>query len=130
MYTSIRSIRFSSFTTLAAAAALCAVALATARPALAADVPRVTVQYGDLNLASTPGVTQLYGRIRSAAATVCGTPPDIRDLNRGALWVSCRDQAIANAVLAVGNPALTALHTGKPAPEQVVRMASTAPTGR
>ena len=43
--------------------------------AAAADGPQPTarVKYGDLNVSTTEGATELYGRIRSAATHVCSS---------------------------------------------------------
>jgi UrcA family protein len=70
-----------------------------------ADVPTVIVKYADLNVSSFPGATALYGRIRSAAQTVCRSF-DGRDLVSKTLMAHCINKAIARAVTEVNEPAL------------------------
>ena len=76
-----------------------------------------TVTYGDLNLANPQGVAQLYRRIVGAARQVCDTGGDGRSLQAKQQFSICTKQSIARAVVAVDQPALTALHaikTGQP----------------
>ena len=80
-------------------AALCAAAEST-------DTPTVIVKYGDLNVSTAEGATELYGRIRSAATHVCSSFNRPLDLNSQALKADCIGQAIANGVAAVNEPAL------------------------
>jgi UrcA family protein len=64
------------------------------------------VRIADLNLNDSDGVEALYRRIQGAANVVCGWPgpvaPEWWHLSK-----ACTDQAIAQAITAVGNPALT-----------------------
>jgi UrcA family protein len=78
----------------------------------AADVAQVNVSFADLNISTPAGATVLYQRIRVAAAQVCGTT-DQRDLARSAHSKPCTDKAIADAVAAVGNDALTDVYQAK-----------------
>jgi UrcA family protein len=76
------------------------------------DVRTIAVRYGDLDLSRDEGVRVLYGRLRAAAANVCG-PRTYRDLATLRLWRECRDQTLERAVGQIGNPRLAALHDGK-----------------
>lgn len=65
------------------------------------DLRKVTVKFGDLNLASPEGAAALYARIRVAAREVC--------LQSSDLWGSsaeCMHKAIADAVTKVNRPTL------------------------
>ena len=77
--------------------------------AAAADsphTPTAIVKYGDLNVSTAQGATELYGRIRSAATHVCSSFDRPLDLNAQALRADCIGQAIANGVAALNEPAL------------------------
>jgi UrcA family protein len=99
-------------------ATLAAACLAVASTAVQAaeksrdSEPVKAVQFGDLNLASPQGVERLYRRIAAAAQQVCDTRQG-RSLTAQALDSICTKQSIARAVVAVGQPALTALHAAK-----------------
>jgi UrcA family protein len=100
---------------LAALAAICfAVATTSVRAAdVSADsVPMKTVTYGDLNLANHQGVEQLYRRIVGAAQQVCNALNG-RSLQEKQQFSICTRQSIARAVVAVDQPALTALQATK-----------------
>ena len=71
--------------------------------------PTAIVKYGDLNVSTVPGATALYGRIRSAAQTVCRSF-DQRDLGSQTLKTDCIDHAIARAVTEVNQPALFSVY--------------------
>jgi len=73
------------------------------------DLPRVTVRYDDLNLATPAGVNALYGRISHAARAVCGDT-FARDLSVQAAAERCQSEAIAQAVREVNNPQLAVVH--------------------
>lgn len=83
-------------------------ALIIAAPALAGPMASANaeVRYGDLDLTSDAGVTQLQRRIRAAAKKLCGTP-DIRDIRASEAATACRTAALAQATpkieLAVAN---------------------------
>lgn len=64
------------------------------------------VRFADLNLNDSDGVEALYRRIQGAAKAVCGWPGPVAP----EWWRpsrTCTDQAIAQAITTVGNPALT-----------------------
>jgi UrcA family protein len=94
---------------LIATAAFSALASGLSAGAAAADsphTPTAIVKYGDLNVSTAEGATELYGRIRSAATHVCSSFNRPLDLNSQALKADCIGQAIANGVAAVNEPAL------------------------
>jgi len=73
------------------------------------SVPTVTISYSDLDLSQPADAARLYGRIETAAVTVC------RDLDRRsvellAAFRQCKAHAIDGAVSNVNNPNLSALH--------------------
>jgi UrcA family protein len=73
-----------------------------------ADVPRVIVDYSDLNLATEHGAHRLYQRISTAARQVC--PPDTSVGARVAsIARQCVSDAIARAVNEVNNPRVAEL---------------------
>jgi UrcA family protein len=64
------------------------------------------VRFADLNLNDRDGVEALYRRIQGAAKVVCGWPGPVAP----EWWrpsKECTNHAIAQAITAVGNPALT-----------------------
>jgi UrcA family protein len=71
-------------------------------------MPRVAVSYGDLDLSSSAGVSELYKRIYHAAERVCPYP-NARALSEVAVNHTCRETAIAQAVREVNSPQLVAL---------------------
>ena len=100
--------------TLVAVALTAAAALAAASPASGHTIhisddgrSRISVPYGDLNLASPAGVQTLEGRLRAAARAFCGTPTakgfvEAREIG------DCRRN-----VMEVARPQLLALNRGK-----------------
>jgi UrcA family protein len=64
------------------------------------------VRVADLNLNDSQGVEALYQRIQGAANAVCGwagpVAPEWWHMSK-----ACTEQAISEAITAVGNPALT-----------------------
>ena len=87
-------------------------ALASSFSAVSAADPgdrSITVQYADLNIASPSGALVLYERIRAAARSTCShfwfkTP---------AHEARCVQNAIAEAVTKVNQPALSAIYNAK-----------------
>jgi UrcA family protein len=98
----------------AVASALAALAVTTGSFAAAPGdaAPSVTVRYDDLNLATTAGVDTLYRRISVAAREVC---PDVHPRGLAVVAASqrCRADAVAQAVQAVGNARLAAVHAAR-----------------
>jgi UrcA family protein len=76
------------------------------------DAPQVVVKYGDLNVSSPQGAAALYGRIRTAAESVC--PRFERSaLASKARMDACVHKAITDAVATVNQPALFAEYNAK-----------------
>ena len=104
------------------AACLCvtaAITLGALAPVMASDrfVTRssVKVSYADLNLARPKDAALLYWRIEKAARQVCRGNPGSRTFAELADFQRCRDEAIARAVMDVGNSTVIALHRDKQA---------------
>jgi UrcA family protein len=75
-------------------------------------LPSQKVYYGDLKLDSASGVEALYGRIKSAARTVCNeSVSDLEFPEARVQWQECFKDSIARAIAQVNNERLTALHT-------------------
>jgi UrcA family protein len=72
-----------------------------------------TVFYGDLNLASAPGVAALYGRIAHAAEDVCGPRERPGSFVPRLGYRDCVGRAIDAGVAKVGNAQLSAYHARK-----------------
>jgi UrcA family protein len=75
------------------------------------DLPKVTVNYADLDVSHPAGAAVLYRRIRVAAKEVCSSL-DSR-VDGGKQLDACIDQAIVDAVNAVNRPALFAVMGAK-----------------
>ena len=75
-------------------------------------LPAITVEYVALDLATPAGAEALYKRIKAAAAKVCERYEN-RELAKRAVAQKCYSQSIANAVAAVHQPTLTALHESR-----------------
>jgi UrcA family protein len=72
--------------------------------------PSVTVRFADLNLNSPAGARVLYGRIQSAAQTVCGPSFSLWNGSQWHAWKECYRTTIDAAVRQIDRPVLTALH--------------------
>ncbi len=85
-------------------------------PAFAADegdnVETQTVQvfYSDLNLAQNKDAHILFMRLQNAAADICGDTFDAPELSARLEVEQCQKDAIANAVVKVNEPLLTAVY--------------------
>jgi UrcA family protein len=80
-----------------------------ATSASAADrEPNRTVKFSDLDLTKPAGVQELYSRIQSAAAIVCGGRDPVVTLY--VRKTRCFGAAVTQAVATVDNPRLSALH--------------------
>jgi UrcA family protein len=78
----------------------------------------VVVRYDDLNLANPAGIEKLYQRIQAAARIVCGGT-GTRSLQAKMDATRCREQAVSDAVKAVDNRILTAMHKEKASPRRL-----------
>ena len=77
--------------------------------ARAGDQPRSeTVKFADLDLSTSAGAQELYGRIHRAAVRVCDTPGS----ELGAA-VACMRDAESKAIGKVNSPLLTAFYQNK-----------------
>ncbi len=91
--------------------------LAAGAPFAQADMsdnsPRqVLIHYADLDLAGTPGVSVLYGRLRNAAQEVCA-PLNAKDPERASAFKHCVADAMSSAVTQVDQPALSSYYRAK-----------------
>jgi UrcA family protein len=84
---------------------------------------KVTVKFGDLDISRPQGAVALYGRIRSAAEKVC-SPFEGSGLSAKAHLDACIHKAIADAVIAVNEPALLAVYGAKLGKTQPARVTS------
>lgn len=82
---------------------------------------KVTVKFGDLDISRPQGAVALYGRIRSAAEKVC-SPFEGPGLMAKAHLDACIHKAIADAVMAVNEPALLAVYSAKLGKTQLLRV--------
>jgi UrcA family protein len=82
----------------------------TGSPARAAEPLRIDVSSADLNIQSPTGVRSLYGRLRSAAQTVCAPFDDGRHSPSNFRFQACYQTALDSAVAKFQEPALTAMH--------------------
>jgi UrcA family protein len=101
--------------TLVAGALLGALALSFASVSSAEEdttVPQVVVRFTDLDVSTSHGAATLYGRIHNAAINVCwrmyNNEPAFR-LHKDA----CLQKVIADAVIKVDQPALSAVFASK-----------------
>ena len=73
------------------------------------DATAIRVSYSRDQIATPQGAATLYRQIRSAASKVCRSY-ESDELFRQIVWQRCISRTVANAVAAVHQPALTALH--------------------
>jgi UrcA family protein len=71
--------------------------------------PEIRVKYSSVEIATPQGAAALYKRIRGAAAKVCAAY-ESDSLIGQVVWQRCIARTVANAVVAVHQPMLTALH--------------------
>jgi UrcA family protein len=84
-------------------------AVCAAADADATDLRSSVVTYRDLNVSKTQGAAVLYGRIRTAAQSVCSVPVDA-DFSAKLHETPCIRKAIAEAVSAINQPELFAVY--------------------
>jgi len=75
-----------------------------------AEVVRLSVPYGDLDLTTSAGAELVLDRVKRAAIQVCGGRPDIRDLEASRAFRECVDRNMDSAVAQLRAPRVTALH--------------------
>jgi UrcA family protein len=94
------------------------VALASVAHGASADTTEtvsVKVRYGDLNLASQAGATEMLQRIHHAAKQAC-VPSSGDPLDRMYWYEPCVRKATNQAVAKLDSPIVTALNSGRGAP--------------
>jgi UrcA family protein len=101
--------------TLLAGAILGALALSFATVSSADDgtsPPQVIVKFADLDVSTSQGAVALYGRIHGAADDVCSRMYYSHEAYR---WhkAACLQKVIADAVIKVNEPALSAVYASK-----------------
>jgi UrcA family protein len=78
------------------------------------DVPHAVVKFGDLNLSTADGAAALYHRINAAASNLCGSfRTKIADLPDPQRQYACVRDAVRNAVIAIDQPALSAIYNAR-----------------
>ena len=76
------------------------------------DVPSsVSVRYSDVAFGNTAGAANVYRKLKAAARQVCGVNHGSKTLDLMVAARECYEQALAEAVLKIDRPTLTALHT-------------------
>jgi UrcA family protein len=68
------------------------------------EAPSVTVNFADLNLATTEGSRALYQRLVAAAERVCPAPRSLMEIRDNYRRQNCINTAVENAVKDVRNP--------------------------
>lgn len=100
--------------------------LATLPAAAASFEPlKQTVKFGDLDISHPNGAAVLYGRIRTAAESVCSPFESSGGLSAQMQRNACINRAVADAVTAVNAPALLAVYiarTGKTLRSQIASL--------
>ena len=64
----------------------------------------VRVVYSDVNLHNAAGARVMFDRIRGAARLACGGTPDIRLLDRVAVFDACNADTITRAIKVLNSP--------------------------
>ncbi len=99
---------------LAASVAVGGVAQAAQPPAADPDAPAVVVRTGDLDLSRTADARILLGRVREAAAEVCGGAPSLGDLAAQDAYRACMRSTMDSAIAKLHAPVVTALYRSPP----------------
>ena len=100
----MNSFRAALITTVTVLGIACSAAMAgTSEP------PVLTVKYGDLNVDSDQGASELYSRLRMASRNVCSNY-ERRGLLKHPGWKKCYEKALTAAVANLNVERLTALH--------------------
>jgi UrcA family protein len=87
------------------------------------DTPQVTVKFGDLDISHPHGAAVLYSRIKAAAETVCA-PYWATGFAARVSGYDCVHSAIAEAVTAVDQPALSQVYGAKTRAPHTLRSAA------
>jgi UrcA family protein len=83
------------------------------------DTISVSVPVADLDFSSPSGAAILLSRVHTAAASICGDAPDIREAARFGLYQSCVKAAVDQTVARLDNPVVTAMNGHQPHPIKV-----------
>jgi len=75
--------------------------------AASADQSSVTVYFGDLNLGTAEGQSNLKARIQYAATTVCGGNEAHRSLGEEQVYNACRADTVADGLALVQKATVT-----------------------
>ena len=75
--------------------------------------PGVKVAYSEVDLASQAGAAEVYLKLKHAARKVCDVYTGPRTLQTQVAINKCMDEAVADAVLKIDRPRLTALHAAE-----------------
>lgn len=78
-----------------------------------AGVPKIVVNYDDLDISDEHGLETLYARIQYAAMDVCDYDRLHKELSRQRRPAACYRAAVDDAIKQVNQPMLTALHRAK-----------------
>ena len=89
------------------------------------DVPSVTVKFADLDISRPEGAERLYGRIKTAAISVCSSF-ERGNLASQANFKACVSDAVARAVAKVDSPSLYAVYGAKTGARIPLHVATTA----
>jgi UrcA family protein len=76
-------------------------------------VPKIVVNYDDLDISHPQGLEELYTRIQYAAMDVCDYDRLPKELARQRRPAACYHAAVDDAIRQVNKPQLTALHHAK-----------------
>jgi hypothetical protein len=105
---------FTSRTQQLTRAGLAAIAVCTCLVSFSAaadpGVKSISVSYADLDLSKPAGTQTLYARIKAAARRVCGPVDNYTFVTPSKTFRKCYEKSIADAVVQVDRPSLTALH--------------------
>jgi UrcA family protein len=75
-----------------------------------AEIVRVSVPYGDLDLTTSAGAERFLDRVKRAAIQVCGGQPDIRDLAARRAFRECVERTMDSVVAQLRAPRVTAMY--------------------
>ena len=81
---------------------------ATVAEADAFEPHSVLVKFADLDTSNTQGAATLYGRLYSAATSVCQDLEPGRELARVRVYKNCIHAALSDAIVTIDRPAVTA----------------------
>ena len=104
-----------TLTALSAVLAFGLVGVGQSATAQTAETVSVTVPYGDLDLSSNAGASEMLLRIKAAARTICGTAPT-DPLENMSIYKPCVQSITNRAVGDLNNSAVAELNNREGAP--------------